>query len=95
MRIVGEIPHPVYKISILQHMGRFILKFEADATEQSYKLRESNSIQSVKDVEALVTPAFLKKIDKVFLALGDNLMALIGNSIDDEEEDIELIEGII
>lgn len=94
MRIVGEIPHPVYKITVLQNMGRFTLQFEADATSQSYKLRESDKIQSAADVISLVTPDFLKRIDRVFLDLGDNLMDLLDLSSGDED-DIPMVEGIL
>lgn len=92
MRIVGEIPHPVYKISILKHMGKFTLKIEANATEQSYKIRESESIQSPADIEKLVNNNFLSKVDKVFLDMGDNLMNLVTDSPD---SDLPMIEGII
>lgn len=93
MRIVGEIEHPVYKITIMQNMGRFILKFEADATEQSYKLRESDTINSAADIKKLITPAFLQKIDKVFLDLGDNYINLVSQSMGNDN--IQLVEGII
>ncbi len=95
MRIVGEVPHPSYKISILQNMGRFTLKIEADAIEQSYKLRESDKIQNASDVMALVTPAFLKKVDRVFLDLGDNLMHLLDLSTEDDDDDVPMVEGIL
>ena len=94
MRIVGEVEHPIYKISILQHMGKFTLKIESDATEQSYKLRESETITNAADVIALVDEEFLKKIDRVFLDLADNLIDLVKRS-EIEEGDEEMIDDII
>jgi len=94
MRIVGEVEHPVYKISILQHMGRFTVKFESGATEQSYMLRESDNIQTASDVKQLIDTSFLKKIDKVFLDLGDNLLTLIKSSKGATDDDL-MIDNIL
>lgn len=94
MRIVGEVDHPVYKISILHHMGKFTLKFESDATEQSYKIRESDTIRTADDIKQLVNHDFLRKVDKVFLDLGDNLIGIIKAS-EGENGAIEMVDDII
>ena len=52
--------------------------------------------RSVKKVwMALVTPAFLKKVDRVFLDLGDNLMHLLDLSTEDDDDDVPMVEGIL
>ncbi len=94
MRIVGEVEHPIYKISILQHMGKFTVKIESDATSQSYKIRESETIQTAHDVKKLITPIFLQKIDKVFLDLSDNLIHMIQSS-QTSTDSIKMIDDII
>ena len=94
MRIAGEIDHPVYKITIMQHMGRFTLKIESNATEQSYKIRESDEIRTAEDIKAFVDEKFMKQVDKTFLDLSDNLIHLLANAAGDEE-DGEMIDGII
>lgn len=77
MRITGQIEHPYYKITIMENMGKFILKIQADALEQTYRLRESETIDNAEDIKKQVTPEFLKMIDQTFLKMSDNFMYLI------------------
>ena len=38
MRIIAELPHPEFKISILNMNDKFIVKIEQGSLEQTYKL---------------------------------------------------------
>ena len=40
MRIIAELPHPEFKISILNMNQKFIVKIEQGTLEQSYKIPE-------------------------------------------------------
>lgn len=40
MRVIGEVPHNLYKITLFQWNGKFIIKIESGLMEQSYKLDE-------------------------------------------------------
>lgn len=62
MRIAGYIDHPILKITIFMLDQRFALKFESGLYEQTYKLRQSDLIQSVDDVRQLVDESFLNAV---------------------------------
>ena len=94
MRIVGEVPHPIYKISILHHNHKFTLQIESAATSQTYTIREGNDVHNVKDVISRVTPQFLKLVDKAFLGLSDNLIELMKQD-QKMDEDLNLIDGVL
>lgn len=66
MRIVGEIKHPVYKITIFKMDTRYSVKFEDRDLEQTYKFREGEIVQSLADVYALMDQAFMQSIDEAF-----------------------------
>ncbi|HKK75074.1 MAG TPA: hypothetical protein VJ953_08390 [Saprospiraceae bacterium] len=66
MRIVGEIKHPVYKITLFKMDTRYSVKFEDRDLEQTYKFREGAIVQSLKDVYALMDKAFMDLVDQAF-----------------------------
>ncbi|MEM6380989.1 MAG: hypothetical protein AAF705_22645 [Bacteroidota bacterium] len=71
MRIVGEIKHPSWKITLFQMDTRFSVKFEQGQLEQIYKFRTGDFIQTVQDVRRLITPAFIEKVADVFVQMTD------------------------
>jgi hypothetical protein len=62
MRIVAELPHPDFKISILNMNNKFIVKVEQGSLEQSYKIPEMDLTDGVNSVFELLDEEFLKKI---------------------------------
>lgn len=71
MRIVGEIKHPAWKITLFQMDTRFSVKFEQGQLEQTYKFRTGDFIQTVQDVRRLVTPVFIEKVAYIFSQMTD------------------------
>jgi len=61
MRVVADIPHSHFKIQIFNWNGKYQIKFEIDAYEQTYKIDET-SVDGLEAVKALVTPEFLAKV---------------------------------
>ena len=59
MRILGRIPHPVLQISVFANDGRFPVQFEAGGVAQIYRFRQSESVKTFADVEALLDEEFL------------------------------------
>lgn len=59
MRIVGNIPHPILKITVMQMNNRYVLKVEANMLEQTYKFHEDDRLRTLEDVEKLVDETFL------------------------------------
>jgi hypothetical protein len=62
MRIIAELPHPDFKISILNMNNKFIVKIEQGSLEQSYKIPEMYLTDGFNSVFELLDEGFLKKI---------------------------------
>ena len=62
MRIIAELPHPEFKISILNMNQKFIVKAEQGTLEQSYKIPEMDLIDGVNSVFELLDEEFLNRI---------------------------------
>jgi len=66
MRVVAELPHPEFKISIFRMNGKFIIKFEKGSYEQSYKVAEMDLTDGVNSVFELLDEEFMKTVAKRF-----------------------------
>lgn len=62
MRIIAELPHPDFKITLFNMNQKYIIKFEQGQLEQSYKLSEldltgggANEVFEIIDDEFLAT----------------------------------------
>lgn len=62
MRIVGEIPHPVMKITIMHHNEKYTIQFEDRDVMQSIIVRESNKIDSLESLKSYVDENFVQII---------------------------------
>jgi hypothetical protein len=62
MRIIAELPHPEFKISILNMNQKFIVKIEQGTLEQSYKIAEMDLTDGVNSVFELLDEEFLKTV---------------------------------
>lgn len=40
MRIIGEIPHPIFKVTLFAWNGKYLVKAELGSLEQTYKVDE-------------------------------------------------------
>lgn len=78
MRVIGEIPHTKYKITLFHWNNKYILKFEAGLCEQTYKFSEMD-ISSVEDVKGAVNNGvFMKKVEEIFDQMHGSLNLYIG-----------------
>jgi len=69
MRIIAELPHPEFKISILYMNQKFIVKAEQGSLEQSYKIPEMDLTDGVNSVFELLDEEFLKTIAARFAGM--------------------------
>jgi hypothetical protein len=69
MRIIAELPHPDFKISILNMNQKFIVKIEQGSLEQSYKVAEMDLTDGVNSVFELLDDEFLKKVGARFIEM--------------------------
>ncbi len=75
MRVVAELPHPEFKISIFHMNGKFIIKFEKGSYEQSYKVAEMDLTDGVNSVFELLDEEFMKTVAKRFEEMMDDFLA--------------------
>lgn len=70
MRIIAELPHPDFKISILYMNQKFIVKVEQGTLEQTYKIPEMDLTDGVNSVFELLDEEFLKTVSARFVIMG-------------------------
>ena len=70
MRIIGNIEHPVLKISVFRNDNRISIKFENAQYEQIFKMRES--ITNVAEAQRFADTAFCKNVETQFAAMHQN-----------------------
>jgi len=73
MRIEGYIEHPIMKITVMMMNMKYVVKLEAGLLEQTYKLRESDQIRSLKDIQRLLDDTFLEECLAHFQRMQQNL----------------------
>ena len=66
MRIIAELPHPEFKISILSMNNKFIVKIEKGSLEQTYKIPEMDLTDGINSVVELLDEPFLKTVTERF-----------------------------
>ena len=66
MRIIAELPHPDFKISILNMNNKFIVKIEKGALEQTYKIPEADLTDGTNSIFELLDEAFLTTVTNRF-----------------------------
>ncbi|MFD0749474.1 hypothetical protein ACFQZS_04925 [Mucilaginibacter calamicampi] len=62
MRVIAELPHPDFKISIFSMNQKFIVKIERGILEQSYKIAEMDLTDGVNSVFELLDEEFLTTV---------------------------------
>jgi len=72
MRIIAELPHQEFKISILYMNQKFIVKAEQGSLEQIYKVPEMDLTDGVNSVFEILDEAFTAKIAARFADMRDD-----------------------
>lgn len=89
MHIIGEIPHPKFKITIFKMNHRIALKIEDSGLEQWYKFRDGAFENGVSDLKASINKDFIDKAIKVFVEMQENKINLLRtNKIEDSFDEI-------
>jgi hypothetical protein len=68
VRIVKEIPHKQFKITIFSWNGKFQIKIELDQYEQVFKINEQD-VEGIDDVVNMLDTDFLKTTMHRFLTM--------------------------
>ena len=69
MRIIGNIEHPVFKITVFKTDNRLSIKFEYGLMEQVFKFREGERIHGIDDVRSMVDKPMLDAVAANFRAM--------------------------
>ncbi len=71
MRVIEEIPHPKYKIQILNYNSKYILKIELDQFEQLFKIAEFD-VFGIDDIKKMITNELLENSLDRFLSMRED-----------------------
>ena len=67
MRVIAELPHPDFKITLFNMNQKYIVKFEQGQLEQSYKLSELDLTGGgANEIFQLLDEAFLASVTERF-----------------------------
>ena len=66
MRIIGDINHPIYKISVFKSGERTIIQIENGHFTQQYKFNDGEIVQDLATAQYYFTIDFLSNIDIIF-----------------------------
>jgi hypothetical protein len=93
MRIIGEIDHPTFKITVFKNDGKCSVKIEAGLLEQIYKFRDDERLQTFEDVQKVVDQAFIQKTEEILRGMLDAKLESMNRNLqrpDDNEFDVIL-----
>lgn len=69
MRIVKEIPHPRFKITVFSWNEKYIIKIEEAHLEQTFKI-DQKEVSGLNELEAMLSDDFLLNTMKRFVDMG-------------------------
>jgi hypothetical protein len=88
MRIIGEIEHPVYKITVFSMNNRLSVKIEDKLIEQVFKFRDGSGIEGIEEVKSFLNDDFMKVVDESFIQLNKaRITSLIHTQAAEDEFD--------
>lgn len=85
MRIVGDIPHPVLKITLFLHDSKYSVKFESGLYELTYKFRSGDDIDSVEAIKAIVDSQFISEVMEILPKMHQQKLSGIGRWLTGKE----------
>lgn len=66
MRVIAELPHADFKISIFSMNHKFLVKFEQGNLEQTYKIAEMDLTDGINGVFEILDEAFYLTVSERF-----------------------------
>ncbi len=69
MRIIAELPHPEFKVTIMMMNQKYIVKLEQGSLEQTYKVAEMDLTNGVDSVFELLDETFLSTVAIRFIEM--------------------------
>ncbi len=91
MRIIGDIPHPIMKITVFKNDGKLSIKFESGLIEQIYKFRDDERLQTFEDIQKIVDEAFIQKNEEILRDMYQLKYEAMNRILPIDEEEFETI----
>lgn len=91
MRIIGEVKHPKYKISVLKMNEKVTIQIEDRLISQSFVFRDGSGVVDLPSAEQLLSPQFLQKIDARFAEMNADYIEALEAMNANEFEDFDII----
>ncbi len=77
MRVIGDIPHAKFKITLFQWNGKYIMKFETGMCEQTYKFSEMDVYSEADVRKVILNNTFMEQVEKRFESMHNDLYGYI------------------
>jgi hypothetical protein len=74
VRVVAEIPHPRFKVTVFSWNAKYIVKIEIDQYEQVYKVNEMD-VEGLDQVKEMFNEEFLNGCMQRFLTMRTDFVA--------------------
>ena len=71
MRLIKEIPHERYRISVHNYNAKYLVKIELGQFEQTFKIGETD-VQSLEDLEGMLNPQLLSNCLQRFIQMRED-----------------------
>lgn len=91
MRIVDQIEHPIFKISIFKNDNRYSVKLENAHFEQTYKMKEIDHPDPVGFIRTIVSPEFCRQAEAIAAQMHKNYLQSTAILAKNDEEYFEEI----
>lgn len=91
MRIIGEIDHPKYKITILKMNEKITVQIEDRLVSQSYSFRDGSGVSDLASVSQLLTLQFMDKVQSRFEQMHQDYIGALEAMATEEIDDFEII----
>ena len=80
MRVIGEVPHPNFKITLFHWNEKYLVKFENGPIEQTYKV-DAWDLTSEDDLKSLLNDDFIKSVTEQFEAMAKSWYENLGKHV--------------
>jgi hypothetical protein len=91
MRIIGEINHPVYKITVLKMNEKVTVQIEDRLVTQSFVFRDGSGIRDLSTAENLLSPSFMKNVEQRFTDMNTDYINALENLNSNKFDDFDII----
>ena len=91
MRIIGDIPHASYKITVLKMNERVTIQIEDRLVSQSFVFRDGSGIKDLRTAEQLLTFDFMQKVEDRFISMNKDYMVGLEKLNQNQFDDFDII----